>query len=35
MTQFTFELKHVFSYSATLSAPEIIGPVPDDVYAVQ
>ena len=31
MAQFTFELKHVFSYSATLSTPEIIGPVPDDI----
>lgn len=28
---FKFELKHVFSYNATLSPPELIGPVPDDI----
>jgi hypothetical protein len=27
----TFELEHVFSYTTTLAAPEIIGPVPDDI----
>lgn len=29
--QFKFEAKHVFSYDATLSQAEIIGPVPDDI----
>lgn len=31
MAQFDFKLEHVFSYNATLSAPEIIGPLPDDI----
>ena len=31
MAQFDFKLEHVFSYNATLSAPEIIGAVPDDI----
>lgn len=28
---FKFDLKHVFSYDATLAPPELIGPVPDDI----
>jgi hypothetical protein len=28
---FDYKLEHVFSYNATLSAAEIIGPVPDDI----
>ena len=31
MPQFDFKLVHVFSYNATLTAAEVIGPVPDDV----
>jgi hypothetical protein len=28
---FDYKMEHVFSYNATLSAPEIVGPVPDDI----
>jgi hypothetical protein len=28
---FTYEAQHLFSYSATVAAPEIIGPVPDGI----
>lgn len=33
MIQFPFALKHVFSYSGTLTPAEMIGPVPDDIRA--
>lgn len=31
MKQFDLNLKHVFSYTATLTQPELIGPVPDNI----
>lgn len=31
MSLIKFEMKHVFSYRATLAPPEFIGPVPDDI----
>lgn len=33
MPQFDLKLDHVFSYNATLTQPEIIGPVPDVIRA--
>ncbi|MDO8839052.1 MAG: DUF3237 domain-containing protein [Parvibaculum sp.] len=33
MAQFDLKLEHVFSYNATLTPPELIGPVPDNIRA--
>lgn len=33
MAQFDYKMEHVFSYNATLTQPEIIGTVPDDIRA--
>jgi hypothetical protein len=30
---FDYDLEHVFSYTATLDAPEVIGPVPEGIRA--